>query len=856
MASRPPAAPATLVPDTPPPAAIASSTAYERIPRVREQSLEPEPPPSAAKPAPVRAFLRLRPSLHPAAPRVVHRLSNHPEKVSLARSPSHSDPVYTFNDVFDEDASQDDVFRAAALPLLTRLFDRKTPQNTTSAYTGDAGGDSTPLNDAASDELIMAYGPSGSGKTFSLNSILAKAVDFLVRKISPAEGDNNTNFPVVNIKPLRWNEVQYSAAPGEASFSKSSASGFHTLWISFVEILKDLTEIQIVNVKQAMDLISQVHELRRTAETKVNRASSRSHLITTLKLLKFTNSSNTPQISRIAIADLAGSENAKQTGAGGDLLDEAITINLSLHYLSECVKGMVKSQKTGTCNLKSKTAFRNCQLTQFLYPYFRSGLVTFLFHVNPANEEQTKAVLDFSQQSCRLMTYIPSSNNGKQPNRTRSQPAEKPASGEITRLKAEVERLRVLEKQHSAAQQRVRQLEDIAADFRAQWRNLLDTTHLEEKRRKDEYLRMLTNSEIHLREATLQSERDVSEKLEKKLEVAEMLSAGKICELQRELEQKETESQELQEQLLSEMATMEEKLQEFIEKAESDRKLISQLNARIEELQNSANCSTNTIEDRFSSLLSSVHHSHSENSTQTDSMESLLTGIQTVPFDTVSASTQTSSPSSAEAQTWTSPKGSSQLSDSRLRLRKSRSGHDNRSVSSPGAVSSVAPINIKVAEIIDASKENRAANDCGTVDGNVRGGGKNNSTVLAAPDAAAGCGGRRTRGMIAALQAAGWQNQSQSAVAGNIDVSRLLAPTSSSSSSSSMVPEAFEGFQADNCSLSRNDSSPATNKETGGDFEAVPLEKKRRRLRSVVTTVPVEDSPVVVKSKRRRMARK
>ncbi|KAJ3357525.1 Kinesin-like protein kif20a [Entophlyctis luteolus] len=625
MASRPPAAPATLVPDTPPPAAIASSTACERIPRVREQSLEPEPPPSAAKPAPVRAFLRLRPSLHPAAPRVVHRLSNHPEKVSLARSPSHSDPVYTFNDVFDEDASQDDVFRAAALPLLTRLFDRKTPQNTTSAYTGDAGGDSTPLNDAASDELIMAYGPSGSGKTFSLNSILAKAVDFLVRKISPAEGDNNTNFPVINIKPLRWNEVQYSAAPGEASFSKSSASGFHTLWISFVEIwndtcfdlldpslnlskgrklklhsdvfiLKDLTEIQIVNVKQAMDLISQVHELRRTAETKVNRASSRSHLITTLKLLKFTNSSNTPQISRIAIADLAGSENAKQTGAGGDLLDEAITINLSLHYLSECVKGMVKSQKTGTCNLKSKTAFRNCQLTQFLYPYFRSGLVTFLFHVNPANEEQTKAVLDFSQQSCRLMTYIPSSNNGKQPNRTRSQPAEKPASGEIARLKAEVERLRVLEKQHSAAQQRVRQLEDIAADFRAQWRNLLDTTHLEEKRRKDEYLRMLTDSEIRLREATLRSERDVSEKLEKKLEVAEMLSAGKICELQRELEQKETESQELQEQLLSEMATMEEKLQEFIEKAESDRKLISQLNARIEELQNSANCSTNIIE--------------------------------------------------------------------------------------------------------------------------------------------------------------------------------------------------------------------------------------------------------------------
>ncbi|KAJ3204175.1 hypothetical protein HDU82_006021 [Entophlyctis luteolus] len=747
MASRPPAAPATLVPDTPPPAAIASFTACERISRVREQSLEPEPPPSAAKPAPVRAFLRLRPSLHPAAPRVVHRLSNHPEKVSLARSPSHSDPVYTFNDVFDEDASQDDVFRAAALPLLTRLFDRKNPQNTTSAYTGDAGGDSTPLNDAASDELIMAYGPSGSGKTFSLNSILAKAVDFLVRKISPAEGDNNTNFPVINIKPLRWNEVQYSAAPGEASFSKSSASGFHTLWISFVEIwndtcfdlldpslnlskgrklklhsdvfvsdsppvfeqfltkktpfqiLKDLTEIQIVNVKQAMDLISQVHELRRTAETKVNRASSRSHLITTLKLLKFTNSSNTPQISRIAIADLAGSENAKQTGAGGDLLDEAITINLSLHYLSECVKGMVKSQKTGTCNLKSKTAFRNCQLTQFLYPYFRSGLVTFLFHVNPANEEQTKAVLDFSQQSCRLMTYIPSSNNGKQPNRTRSQPAEKPASGEIARLKAEVERLRVLEKQHSAAQQRVRQLEDIAADFRAQWRNLLDTTHLEEKRRKDEYLRMLTDSEIRLREATLRSERDVSEKLEKKLEVAEMLSAGKICELQRELEQKETESQELQEQLLSEMATMEEKLQEFIEKAESDRKLISQLNARIEELQNSANCSTNIIE--------------------TDSMESLLTGIQTVPFDTVSASTQTSSPSSAEAQTWTSPKGSSQLSDSRLRLRKSRGGHDNRSVSSPGAVSSVAPINIKVAEIIDASKENRAANDCGTVDGNM-----------------------------------------------------------------------------------------------------------------------------------------
>ncbi|KAJ3283895.1 hypothetical protein HDU79_008663, partial [Rhizoclosmatium sp. JEL0117] len=351
----------------------------------------------------VRVFLRLR-AAAAGLPRVV-TVDNNAVQFHDAR--------FSFDAVFAESARDAEVFDAAARPLLARLVSKELQTN----------------------ELLMAYGPSGSGKTHTLDRVLESTLRFLLTHASQSPAA---------LKPLAWDDWVLSnntdVVPGESC----------SIWISFLEcfdlldesgkrepqqlryihgnpILKTAVHVQIQDYKQALDLIRRVKSARETAETKVNKSSSRGHLITTVKVVRVTVDSKgllvgDPKMSRMAIADLAGTENCKRTGSEGSTLTEAGKINQSLHHLSECVKTMVRIQQQqrpssaasfssthSTINAGgySQIPYRNCQLTKALFPYFRNGLVTFVFHINPTNEDQTKIALDFSQQSCQLVTYNP-----------------------------------------------------------------------------------------------------------------------------------------------------------------------------------------------------------------------------------------------------------------------------------------------------------------------------------------------------------------------------------------------------------------------------------------------------------------
>ncbi|TPX63568.1 hypothetical protein CcCBS67573_g08647 [Chytriomyces confervae] len=564
----------------------------------------------------VKVFLRQRPS-SPQLARAIHIPSNASTKgksvsfrpVSFNSTQSDAEAVYTFDHVFQETADNEEVFRTTTLPLLVHLFDEPTP----------------------TDELILAYGPSGSGKTHTLSAILNKSIAFLVSRVNSL-GPNS--LAPSNIVPLHWGQVDvlnFGSADEEFGGPSTGGEGSCSLWISFLEIhndrcrdllnpasvkgsgtkmnldastetpyFKNMTEYRITDLKSGVDIVNKVISARRTQETNVNKTSSRGHLITTIKLLRFADAKSKPRISRISIADLAGSENSKKTGAEGATLSEAGHINKSLLFLSDCVNKMVKNQKSQSAFEREKKRvklekipYNSCQLTKSLQPFFRTGFVTFLFHVDPTNEDQTKAVLEFSHQTCQLVTFQPFSptlkrKRGGDPFRSdarSSGDADYSAAQVAAELRRMSARAACAERERDTLALKNRELEAVLSEMEAQMRGLVEN---EGRRMKEECVRMVGDGDASLREARARMERDCLEKMERRFKVAkglleindELKEELGLKEI--ELEQKDNEIAQLQEMYDAkemEILSLEDQIQAMTEKQGQDRQLIEQLQA-------------------------------------------------------------------------------------------------------------------------------------------------------------------------------------------------------------------------------------------------------------------------------------
>lgn len=76
------------------------------------------------------------------------------------------------------------------------------------------------------------------------------------------------------------------------------------------------------------------------APNKINQQSSRSHCILILNILSRNLKNNTFQLSKLFLADLAGSEKISRTEAQGLRLSEAKNINKSLLALGKVVNSL------------------------------------------------------------------------------------------------------------------------------------------------------------------------------------------------------------------------------------------------------------------------------------------------------------------------------------------------------------------------------------------------------------------------------------------------------------------------------------------------------------------------------------
>ncbi|OWB80335.1 hypothetical protein B5S32_g4601 [[Candida] boidinii] len=264
---------------------------------------------------------------------------------------------------------------------------------------------------------VFAYGQTGTGKTYTMCGDLG-GNDFIRSTVTSQENSSvelkdpiGNNKTISDIKNLINNNSNKNIENKINNFEISTDAGlvprilcklFENLNIlrddwsvkcSFVEIyneeLKDLLadpttsrssklrifekkkpnsitnsikidgleEMYISNVDQGLSLLKQGIECRKTASTKLNDYSSRSHTIFTITLLK-KNINNEYQISKLNLVDLAGSENILRSGAVNQRAKEAGSINQSLLTLGRVINSLVDGG--------NYIPYRECKLTRIL----------------------------------------------------------------------------------------------------------------------------------------------------------------------------------------------------------------------------------------------------------------------------------------------------------------------------------------------------------------------------------------------------------------------------------------------------------------------------------------------------------
>ena len=129
--------------------------------------------------------------------------------------------------------------------------------------------------------------------------------------------------------------------------------------------IQGITEAEVLNAKEAKNLILTGLKSRHVAATEMNAESSRSHLLFSIYLKACYINNKGGEVkknSRLHLIDLAGSERQKKTKAIGERVKEACMINKSLSTLGNVINALAEANEG-----KGKyIPFRDSKLTYFL----------------------------------------------------------------------------------------------------------------------------------------------------------------------------------------------------------------------------------------------------------------------------------------------------------------------------------------------------------------------------------------------------------------------------------------------------------------------------------------------------------
>ncbi|XP_075748606.1 uncharacterized protein LOC119171846 isoform X1 [Rhipicephalus microplus] len=164
--------------------------------------------------------------------------------------------------------------------------------------------------------------------------------------------------------------------------------------------VRGLIEVPVHSADEAHRLLCLARNNQSIAETQLNRSSSRSHCVFTVRLVSSTvdsrNGSQNWHVNTLMLCDLAGSERPSKAGTDGSRLREAGRINTSLMVLSRCLEGL-RNNKDSSKN--ACVPFRESKLTKVMQAYFTTGgQVSLIVNICPSMSmlEESLNALKFS----------------------------------------------------------------------------------------------------------------------------------------------------------------------------------------------------------------------------------------------------------------------------------------------------------------------------------------------------------------------------------------------------------------------------------------------------------------------------
>ncbi|XP_057681720.1 kinesin-like protein KIF20B isoform X3 [Corythoichthys intestinalis] len=180
--------------------------------------------------------------------------------------------------------------------------------------------------------------------------------------------------------------------------------------------IKDVKWIQVSGSEEAFKIVKIGRKNQSLASTRLNRQSSRSHSIFSVRILRVDSSAAEGRflgVGELALCDLAGSERCSRTRNTGERLKEAGNINGSLLALGKCIGAMRLKRNAGRRDNRfpHHVPFRESKLTHFLQQFLSGGAgkVSMVVNVNQdaSCADETLNVLKFSALAQKVTVSYP-----------------------------------------------------------------------------------------------------------------------------------------------------------------------------------------------------------------------------------------------------------------------------------------------------------------------------------------------------------------------------------------------------------------------------------------------------------------
>ncbi|XP_005190818.1 kinesin-like protein KIF3A [Musca domestica] len=463
--------------------------------------------------------------------------------------------TYYFDNVFDGDSSQLDLYVDTARPIVEKVLE---------GYNG----------------TILAYGQTGTGKTYTMSGnpespqtkgIIPNAFAHIFGHIAKAK--ENQKF-LVRVSYMEIYNEEVRDLLGKDVTKSLEVKERPDIGV----FVKDLSGYVVHNADDLENIMRLGNKNRVVGATKMNQESSRSHAIFSITIERSELGEGGQQhvrMGKLQLVDLAGSERQSKTQATGQRLKEATKINLSLSVLGNVISALVDGKS-------SHIPYRNSKLTRLLQDSLGGNSKTVMCAtISPAdtNYMETISTLRYASRTKNITN--------------RMHVNEEPKDALLRHFQEEIERLRKQLEEGYEEEQLEEEVEEV-----------------QEEEDDDE-------EEIEA-EVLAQNQNEITEKALEKQRLRELKQAKKeaLEKRKREHQMEISKTKSEQEQLRNKLQSLEGKIlvggENLLEKAQTQEELLEQSLKELEEREKAEQMLRETlqqketeridIEERYSSL--------------------------------------------------------------------------------------------------------------------------------------------------------------------------------------------------------------------------------------------------------------